>query len=122
MTIRLSLAAALLGAVALASPAFAIEQVHIPDASAAQNSAPPDALFDKSVPTTWQQKQDLQQQQSNGVGLSNFHFSAGAGNNPYSSEQHQYTTGFQGENAGQPGSEFHTNGVPLDPYYAPPPR
>ena len=57
MTIRLSLAAALLGAVALTSPAFAIEQIHIPDASAAQNSGPPDALFDKSVPTTWQQKQ-----------------------------------------------------------------
>ena len=115
MTIRLSLAAALLGAVALASPAFAIEQVHIPDASAAQNSGPPDALFDKSVPTTWQQKQN-QQQQSNGLG--SFHFSAGAGNNPYADEQRQYTTGYQGENAATPGSEFHQNGQPLyqDPY------
>jgi len=119
MTIRLSLAAALLGAVALASPAFAIEQVHIPDTSAAQDSGPPDALFDKSVPTTWQQRQNSQQQ-SNGLG--SFHFSAGASNNPYSDEQRQYTTGFQGENANQPGSEFHNNGVPLDPYFAPPPR
>jgi hypothetical protein len=120
MTIRLSLAVALLGAVALTSPAFAIEQVHIPDSSAAQNSGPPDALFDKSVPTTWQQKLEQQQQQSNGLG--NFHFSAGAGNNPYADEQRQYSTGFQGENAGAPGSEFHNNGVPIDPYYAPPPR
>jgi hypothetical protein len=121
MTIRLSLAAALLGAVALASPAFAIEQIHIPDSSAASNSGPPDALFDKSVPTTWQQKQNLQQQQGQN-GLGSFHFSAGAGSNPYADEQRQYSTGFQGENAGQPGSEFHNNGVPLDPYYAPPPR
>ncbi|HUO92307.1 MAG TPA: hypothetical protein VMU22_05260 [Rhizomicrobium sp.] len=119
MTIRLSLAAtALLGLAAFASPALAIEQIHIPDSSAAQNSGPPDALFDKSVPTTWQSKQN--QQQSNGLG--SFHFSAGAGNNPYSDEQRQYSTGFQGENAAAPGSEFHNNGVPLDPYYAPPPR
>jgi hypothetical protein len=121
MNLRLSLAAAaaLMGAAVFASPALAIEQVHIPDASAAQDSAPPDALFDKSVPTTWQNKQD-QQQQSNGLGQ--FHFSAGAGNNPYADEQRAYTTGFQGENANAPGSEFHNNGVPLDPYYAPPPR
>lgn len=124
MQLRLALATA---AVCLAaSPAFAIEQIHIPDTSAAQSSGPPDALFDKSVPTNWQKKQD--DQQSNGLG--SFHFSAGAGNNfsggagnnPYSDEQRQYTTGFQGESAGVPGSEFHTNGVPIDPYYAPPPR
>jgi hypothetical protein len=117
MQFRLVLATA---AVVLAvSPAFAIEQVHIPDTSAANSSAPPDALFDKSVPTTWQNKQD-QQQQSNGLG--NFHFSAGAGNNPYSNEQRQYTSGFQGETANAPGAEFHNNGIPLDPYYAPPPQ
>lgn len=123
MNIRLSLAAvALLGAAAFVSPALAIEQVHIPDFSAADNSGPPDALFDKSVPTTWQQKQNLQQQQQNGTGLGSFHFSAGAGNNPYADEQRQYTTGFQGENAAAPGSEFHNNGVPVDPYYAPAPH
>lgn len=116
MQLRLALATA---AVFLAaSPAFAIEQIHIPDTSAAQSSGPPDALFDKSVPTNWQKKQD--DQQSNGLG--SFHFSAGAGNNPYSDEQRQYTTGFQGENAGAPGSEFRNNGVPIDPYYAPAPR
>jgi hypothetical protein len=118
MTIRLSLAAmALLGAAAFVSPALAIEQVHIPDSTAADNSGPPDALFDKSIPTTWQQKQDPNQSSS---GLSSFHFSAGSGSNPYSDEQRQYTTGFQGESAGTPGSEFHNNGVPLNPYYAPP--
>lgn len=108
----LAAAAALMGAVALASPALAIEQIHIPDATAADNSGPPDALFDKSVPTTWQQKQDLQQQQGQQSGLGNFHFSATSGNGygPYGS---QYSTGFQGENANVPGSEFHQNGVPL---------
>jgi hypothetical protein len=120
MKLRLSLAAAaaLLGAAALASPALAIEQVHIPDASAADNSGPPDALFDKSVPTTWQQKQNLKQQQGQQSGLGSFHFSAGTGNG-YGSNSSQYSTGFQGENANVPGSEFHTNGVPVDPYYAP---
>lgn len=117
MTIRLALAAALLGAVALASPAFAIEQIHIPDSSAANNSGPPDALFDKSVPTTWQQKQNLQQQQGQS-GLGSFHFSASSGNG-YGPNGSSYSTGFQGENANVPGSEFHQNGVAVDPYYAP---
>jgi hypothetical protein len=119
MKLRLTLAAAaaLLGAAALASPALAIEQIHIPDSSAANNSGPPDALFDKSVPTTWQQKQNLQQQQGQS-GLGNFHFSATTGNG-YGSTSSSYSTGFQGENANVPGSEFHQNGVALDPYYAP---
>lgn len=113
MKLRLTLAAvaALIGAAALASPALAIEQIHIPDSSAADNSGPPDALFDKSVPTTWQQKQNLQQQQGPN-GLGNFHFSATSGNG-YGSNGSQYSTGFQGENANTPGSEFHQNGVPL---------
>lgn len=116
MTLRLSLAAvaALLGAAALATPALAIEQIHIPDSSAADSSGPPDALFDKSVPTTWQQKSD--QNQSSPLG--NFHFSASSGNGY--SQQNSYSTGFSGENAQVPGSEFRNNGVALDPYYAPP--
>ena len=115
MQLRLALAAA---AIALAaSPALAIEQVHIPDTSAAQSSGPPDALFDKSVPTTWQQKQ--QQKQQNGLG--GLHFSVSGGNAPSQSSS-PYSTGFQGENPSTPGSEFHNNGVPIDPYYAPPPR
>jgi hypothetical protein len=116
MQLRLALAAA---AIALAaSPAFAIEQVHIPDTSAAQSSGPPDALFDKSVPTTWQQKQDQQKQN----GLGGFHFSVTSGNGNATQSSSPYSSGFQGENAGTPGSEFHNNGVPIDPYYAPAPR
>jgi hypothetical protein len=121
MQLRLALAAAAIVGIAgalAASPAFAIEQVHIPDASAAQNSGPPDALFDKSVPTTWQQKQDQKQQN----GLGGFHFSVSGGNGGPSQSSSPYSTSFRGENAGTPGSEFHNNGVPIDPYYAPPPQ
>jgi hypothetical protein len=111
MNLRYSFAAAavLLGAVALSSPALAIETIHIPDATASQNSGPPDALFDKSVPTTWQKKSDAQQ--SNGS-TSGFHFSASGGNG-YSNNSSTF-----GENAATPGSEFHQNGQPLyqDPY------
>lgn len=102
---------ALLGLAALASPALAIEQIHIPDASAAQNSGPPDALFDNSVPTTWQKKSE--QNQSNGLG--NFHFSVSGG-----SGYGQQTTSSFGEDANVPNSEFHQNGVPLEqPYLFP---
>ena len=110
MKLRYSLTAgaALLGLAVFASPAFAMEQIHIPDASAAENSGPPDALFDKSVPTTWQKKSD--QQQSGGMG--NFHFSASSGNG-----YDQSSTDF-GEDAKKPGSEFRQNGTPLqDPYF-----
>ena len=109
MKLRYSLAAAaaLLGAAVVASPALAIETIHIPDASAAQSSAPPDALFDKSIPTTWQKKSDSQN--SSGSGFSGFHFSASSGNG-YTPDQ----SGF-GEDAKQPGSEFRQNGQPLYP-------
>jgi hypothetical protein len=101
--------AALLGLAAFASPVFAMEQIHIPDSTAAQNSGPPDALFDKSIPTTWQKKSDADQ---SGDGLGNFHFSATNGNG-----YGQPSTTF-GEDATKPGSEFHQNGVPLqDPYF-----
>ncbi len=110
MKLHYSLAAgaALLGLAAFANPALAMEQIHIPDSSAAQNSGPPDALFDKSVPTSWQKKSDAQQS----GGFNNFHFSA-TGGNAYGPT----STSF-GEDATKPGSEFHQNGVPLqDPYF-----
>jgi hypothetical protein len=112
MSLRYSLAAtmALLGAAALTTPAAAIEQVHIPDASAANNSGPPDALFDKSIPTTWQKKSDAAQ---NG-GAGSFHFSVNS-----SSGQPQSSNSF-GEDAKVPGSEFQQNGtVYQDPYFSP---
>lgn len=106
MKLHLTLAAFACAAV-FAGPAFAIEQIHIPDASAAQNSAPPDALFDNSIPTTWQKKSDENQPGP----FSNFHFSASGGSS--------YGTGSGasfGEDAKVPNSEFYTNGVPLDQY------
>jgi hypothetical protein len=114
MKLRLTFAAgAAVLAAAFASPALAIEQVHIPDSTAADSSGPPDALFDKSVPTTWQQKQDANQ---NGNGMGGFHFSVNNGNSYY---QQQNSSGFS-ENAQTPGSEFRNNGVALDPNFAPP--
>jgi|HubBroStandDraft_2_1064218.scaffolds.fasta_scaffold1223239_1 hypothetical protein len=110
MKLRYSLTAgaALLGVLAFAGPALAMEQIHIPDATAAENSGPPDALFDKSVPTSWQKKSE--QQQSTGMG--NFHFSATGG-----SGYGQSSSGF-GEDAAKPNSEFHQNGTPIqDPYF-----
>lgn len=103
--------AALLGAAALASPALAIEQIHIPDASAAPSSGPPDALFDKSVPTTWQKKSD--DDQNAGSSLGQFHFSANSGYGP--NTQSSSTPGMDPH---VPGSEFRQNGQPLyqDPY------
>ena len=98
-------------AAVLASPALAIEQIHIPDPSAAHNSGPPDALFDKSVPTTWQEK--AKEKDSNPLGT--FHFSATGG----SSYGNSYgSTSRFGEDAKVPDSEFFTNGVPLyqDPF------
>lgn len=106
MKLPVALAAAFAGVVGFAAPALAIEQIHIPDASAAQNSAPPDALFDKSIPTTWQKKADEKQS-----GGSNFHFTVQSG-----SDQVQPRQNF-GNTANQPGSEFHQNGVVVgDPY------
>jgi hypothetical protein len=101
MNLRFPFAAAVLVASAalVTAPAFAIEQIHIPDTSAAQSSAPPDALFDSSVPTIWQQK--AQENQSNGLG--NLHFSVNSGNG-YTSSSSSY-----GENANAPGSEFSTS-------------
>ena len=113
----LAAGAALLGLALAAGPALAIEQIHIPDSTASQNSGPPDALFDKSVPTTWQKKSDEQQS-----GQSNFHFSVSGGSNYGQSNYGQSGYGQSnsnfGENANVPGSEFHQNGVPLaDPYF-----
>jgi hypothetical protein len=104
-------AAALLGLTALAGPAFAIQNVYVPDPNQPQNGGPPDALFDKSVPAEWQQKTDNSQSSSS---LSRFHFSVGSGNG----DNYQSTTQNFGENANVPLSEFKNNGVPLsDPYF-----
>jgi hypothetical protein len=74
MSLRLSLAAAaaLLGATAFAAPSFAVMQViHLPDPNApVQSEGPPDGLFDRSVPDTWQKKSTDGAEQKPG----SFHF------------------------------------------------
>jgi len=103
MSFRFPLAAMTLSALcAFAVPALAMEQIHLPDPSAAGNSGPPDALFDKSVPTTWQKNSDEKQ---SGAPMSQFHFSVG-GSNGYG--QSQSSSSF-GEDAKKPGSEFIQN-------------
>ena len=121
MSLRFTLAASavLLGTVALTVPAMAIEQIHIPDPGAASSSAPPDALFDNSIPTTWQKKSS--DQQTNGNGLGGFHFSvsSGSGYNNFNGFSGGQPYGSSvGEDAKVPLSEFRTNGQPLpDPYF-----
>ncbi len=101
----LAAGAALLGAALLASPALAIEQIHIPDSSAAQSSGAPDALFDKSIPSTWQKKTDGDQ--TNAKSPFHFYFSGGSGYGQQTDGQ-SFT-----EDPKKPGSEFHQNGIPL---------
>ncbi len=95
MDIRLSLAAVATLAV-LSGPALALQQVTIPDSSAAASSAPPDALFDKSVPTTWEKKAEEKQN------TSGFHFSAGSGR----TDSTYNAGGSSLDQARTPGSEF----------------
>ncbi len=81
-----------------ASPAFAIQQITIPDPSAAANSGPPDALFDRSVPTTWQKKADESQNRSP------FSVSFGSGHGDVVPSD-----GNAVDDAKTPGSEFNHN-------------
>src|SRR5580698_6915831 len=90
MSLRLSLvaAAALVGLTV--APAFAAQTITIPDPRlGSSNAAPPDALFDNSVPDTWQKKSDLTST-SNQTGLGGFHFSVRCSNDQY--QQYQPAT------------------------------
>jgi hypothetical protein len=105
MSLRFPLAAALV-VVGLGSvPAFAMETIHIPDANTPDNSAPPDGLFDSSIPNSWQKKSDSTDSQfssssSNQSAPEGFHFSVSGG-----SGQMQTPSAYGDARA--PGSEFY---------------
>lgn len=123
MKLVVVLAASAVATGILATPALAMEDIHIPDTSAAQNSGPPDALFDRSVPDTWQKKSDDSQPSGNRNSGFSFSFGAGNGNtggssNGFVTNQQQPTGGQYREDASKPGSEFYDNGatVTLQPF------
>jgi hypothetical protein len=120
MSFRLSFAAAVAftGMAALAAPAFALQTIHVPDPSTqAQGDGPPDALFDKSIPDSWQKKPTDDNKQQ---GLGSFHFtvSGSSGTAPIGSGFDGSPTASGYGAANQPGSEFYH---PLpgysDPYF-----
>jgi hypothetical protein len=110
-------AAAFVGMAAFAAPALALQTIHIPDPSTqAQGEGPPDALFDKSIPDSWQKKPTENSKQ----GLGSFHFTV-SGSNSYSATGSGFGTSPTASGYGapnQPGSEFYR---PLpgysDPYF-----
>ena len=93
----LAAAAVLAGVALLAAPAFAIQTIHIPDSSTPNNGAPPDGLFDNSVPATWQKKQDPASPSQQG----GFHFSVSSGSSVQNGQDSAYDA------ARKPGSEFY---------------
>ena len=100
MSLRYSLAAALIGMAVFAAPASAVMQViQLPDPTAAgQNSSAPDGLFDKSVPDHWQKPSADGQ-----PGTNAFHFTMSGSGGGYSSAG----TASAVDMSRQPGSEFY---------------
>ena len=118
MSIRfpLAAAAALIGLGALTAPAFATQTITIPDPRVTgSNGGPPDALFDNSIPDTWEKKSDSSGDQNKGTG---FHFSARGSNDQYQPASNPNSASYHDPLV--PGSEFYQ---PLpgysDPYLLP---
>ena len=108
MSLRLSLVAAVALIGFSVAPALAAQTITIPDPRlGSSNATPPDALFDNSVPDTWQKKSDLSST-NNQTGLGGLHFSVRGSNgqdqqyqpamNPNSTSYHDPLV---------PGSEFY---------------
>lgn len=111
MSHRISLSAAAVLVALLASPAFAMDIVHIPDSSTPNNGAPPDGLFDNSIPDTWQKKSDITDDgQTNAGSGSGFHFSV-----TNNTSQTQTPSSAWGSSQ-TPGSEFYQPMPGFDPY------
>ncbi|MGD0144414.1 MAG: hypothetical protein ABSC92_14765 [Rhizomicrobium sp.] len=109
----LAAAAALMVLGVLSAPASAIQTIQIPDptAPANANGTAPDALFDNSIPDSWQKKGDSSNSQFNTGG---FHFSVRSsssygGYEPSSSSTYHDPL--------VPGSEFYQPLPGTDPIY-----
>jgi hypothetical protein len=104
MSLRVSLvaAAALVGL--MVAPAFAAQTITIPDPRITNsNGAPPDALFDNSVPDSWQKKSDSSGSQNSGLG--GFHFSVRGSNDQFQPASNPNSTSYHDPLV--PGSEFY---------------
>jgi hypothetical protein len=117
MSFRFSLAAAaaLIGLSALSAPVSAAQTITIPDPRVSNsNGTTPDALFDNSIPDTWQKKGDSSDSQK----PTGFHFSVRGSNDQYQPAANANSTAYHDPLT--PGSEFYQ---PLpaysDPYLAP---
>jgi hypothetical protein len=114
MSIRFPLvaAAALIGLSALTAPVFAAQTITIPDPRvSSSNGTTPDALFDNSIPDTWQKKSDSSDSQNKPSG---FHFSVRGSNDQYQPAADANSTSYH--NPLVPGSEFYQ---PLPSYSDP---
>ena len=114
MSLRVSLVAAVALVGLTAAPAFAAQTITIPDPRFTNpNAAPPDALFDNSVPDSWVKKSDSSDSQNNFGG---FHFSVRGSNNQYQPATNPNSTSYHDPLV--PGSEFYQPlpGYNPDPY------
>jgi hypothetical protein len=117
MSIRFAVAVALIGFSALTVPGFAAQTIQMPDPRVSNsNSSAPDALFDNSIPDTWEKKSDSSESQNNKLG--GFHFSVRGSNDQYQPASNANSTSYHDPLV--PGSEFYQ---PLpsvtDPYLLP---
>ncbi len=119
MSLRVSLVAAIALIGLAGAPVFAAQTIQIPDPRFTNpNAAPPDALFDNSIPDQWQKKSDSSDSQNNQNKLGGFHFSVRGSN-----DQYQYQPATNPNSASYhdplvPGSEFYQPlpGFNPDPY------
>jgi hypothetical protein len=87
----------------MVAPAFAAQTITIPDPRITNsNAAPPDALFDNSVPDSWQKKSDSPNSQN---GLGGFHFSVRGSNDQFQPASNPNSTSYHDPLV--PGSEFY---------------
>jgi hypothetical protein len=115
MSIRVSLVAAVALIGLTAAPAFAAQTITIPDPRVTNsNGAPPDALFDNSIPDSWEKKSDSSDNQNNKLG--GFHFSVRGSNEQYQPATNPNSASYRDPLV--PGSEFYQPlpGYNVDPY------
>lgn len=114
MSLRVSLvaAAALVGLMVV--PAFATQTITIPDPRVTNSNAPPDALFDNSIPDSWEKKSDSSDNQNKGTG---FHFSVRGSNDQYQPASNPNSSSYHDPLV--PGSEFYQPlpGYNADPFF-----
>jgi len=114
MSLRISLVAAVAFVGLTVAPVFAAQTIQMPDPRITNpNAAPPDALFDNSVPDSWEKKSDSSNSQNN---LGGFHFSVRGSDDQFQPASNPNSTTYHDPLV--PGSEFYQPlpGYNADPY------